>query len=599
MAKKIIFNDNIVQYPNRYSITDLGSGLYELALSPGTVTQDGTPLSAANLNAVADEVIFKLKDTSTSTTAYAASIDGLSAYYEGLTILFKPANTNTSAATLNINSISAINLKKVDDTGAKVALVANDLIKNKYYILTYDGTDLVVSNPSSDLAAIISDISNVENRLTTDEGSINSLKNEVIRFTVSTGSANTYLANLSDVTAYYSGLILNVVINVDNTGASTLNVTGLSAKAIKFAGNDLTAGTLKANTICQLIYDGTVFNLQPTAKQVNDLQNDLASHKADNMYQSAGGTSTAITLTIKGTLTNGYPITFIASANNNGAATTINGKPLYKPGTTTAPTLIVGKAYTVWYNSASTCFFIKASAEGDAVAGDVLAGKKFSNDNDTGLAGTLDLSNLTANNIKKGVNINGITGTLLGKYTIKTGLSGVGPTLCGLDADGNSYYYDNSNGSVPHFYKYDVNGTLIASKSITSYGFCYAANEYGYFMINSAQSTGYHYNWSGTLVKSLSGMSNLTKFIMANSKYYVYASGYNNYVFDANLTELHSMSGNMEMADLWFTTGDNQLYAINGSDTAAMKKCNTSTDSMATMNMPSHAYMLVCAQNII
>lgn len=41
---------------------------------------------------------------------------------------------------------------------------------------------------------------------------------------------------------------------------------------------------------------------------------------------------------------------------------------------------------------------------GDAVVGDVLAGKQFSNGEDTGLIGTIgtmDLSNLTSGNVKK------------------------------------------------------------------------------------------------------------------------------------------------------------------------------------------------------
>jgi hypothetical protein len=38
---------------------------------------------------------------------------------------------------------------------------------------------------------------------------------------------------------------------------------------------------------------------------------------------------------------------------------------------------------------------------GDAVVGDVLAGKQFSNGEDTGLIGTMDLSNLTSGNVKK------------------------------------------------------------------------------------------------------------------------------------------------------------------------------------------------------
>lgn len=78
-----------------------------------------------------------------------------------------------------------------------------------------------------------------------------------------------------------------------------------------------------------------------------------------SIFQTAGGTANAITLTLPSSLVNGCPITFIASANNNGSATTINGKPLYKPNTTTAPNLVTGKAYTVWYNSTGNCFLSK------------------------------------------------------------------------------------------------------------------------------------------------------------------------------------------------------------------------------------------------
>ncbi|WP_238915111.1 hypothetical protein [Clostridium sp. YIM B02555] len=139
-------------------------------------------------------------------------------------------------------------------------------------------------------------------------------------------------------------------------------------------------------------------DLEITNSQVQDLS-----------FKLAGGTANVITLSMQ-PLTDGYSKTFIASANNAGAATKINGKPLYKPNTTVAPNLISGKAYTIWYNKAGDCFFIKASAEGDAVAANVLAGKKFSNDNDTGLVGTLDLGNLVSGNIKSGVNINGVQG---------------------------------------------------------------------------------------------------------------------------------------------------------------------------------------------
>lgn len=121
---------------------------------------------------------------------------------------------------------------------------------------------------------------------------------------------------------------------------------------------------------------------------VNDIEDKLNKHIDDSLYQEAGGTATAITLSML-TLKNGYSKTFIATANNNGSATTINGKPLYKPGTTTAPSIKEGKAYTVWYNSVSDCFFLQASAEGNVGAEHVLAGYTFSNDDDTGLVGSM------------------------------------------------------------------------------------------------------------------------------------------------------------------------------------------------------------------
>ncbi|ABS33971.1 hypothetical protein FC823_08985 [Clostridium botulinum] len=122
---------------------------------------------------------------------------------------------------------------------------------------------------------------------------------------------------------------------------------------------------------------------------VQDNIDKLDSQLADiTTYQTAGGTATSINLNLP-TLVNGYATTFIVSSNNNKNATTINGKKLYKPNTTTTPNLTAGKAVSVWYNATKDCFFIKASAEGNAIAENVLAGKTFSNDDDTGIAGTM------------------------------------------------------------------------------------------------------------------------------------------------------------------------------------------------------------------
>lgn len=106
------------------------------------------------------------------------------------------------------------------------------------------------------------------------------------------------------------------------------------------------------------------------------------------VFQTAQGTANVIILN-NFDLIDGNSKTFIVTYNNNGAATTINGKNLYKPNTTNSPTVTAGKAVTVWYNAANDCFFIKASAEGNTIAAHVLAGDIFSNDVDTGLVGTM------------------------------------------------------------------------------------------------------------------------------------------------------------------------------------------------------------------
>lgn len=136
-----------------------------------------------------------------------------------------------------------------------------------------------------------------------------------------------------------------------------------------------------------------------------ELKKNADSAKAAQTYETATGTGTAIIIATVEFL-NGISRTFVAAAANNGAATTLNGKPLYKPGTTTSPKIVAGKAYTVWYSTTGGCFFLKASAEGTAVAANVLAGTTFSNDDDTGIPGEMvdngpavaDTINLTSNN---------------------------------------------------------------------------------------------------------------------------------------------------------------------------------------------------------
>jgi hypothetical protein len=83
-----------------------------------------------------------------------------------------------------------------------------------------------------------------------------------IPYAAATGSANTYTVTLNPAaSAYVDGMGVAFKVNVQNTGASTINVNGLGAKAIKKAnGNDVSSENLKAGSIYSLRYNATAGN---------------------------------------------------------------------------------------------------------------------------------------------------------------------------------------------------------------------------------------------------------------------------------------------------------------------------------------------------
>ncbi len=102
-----------------------------------------------------------------------------------------------------------------------------------------------------------------------------------VPYAVASGSANAYSVTLSPApTSLAAGLALAVKINVDNTGASTINVNGLGAKAIKKPnGSDVSAGNLKADSVYTLRYNGVNFILQGSDAAGNATPADVLSGK--------------------------------------------------------------------------------------------------------------------------------------------------------------------------------------------------------------------------------------------------------------------------------------------------------------------------------
>jgi phage-related tail fiber protein len=105
-------------------------------------------------------------------------------------------------------------------------------------------------------------------------------------YAVATGSANAYSVTLNPApTSYVEGMAIAVKINVDNTGAATINVNGLGAKAIKKPnGNDVSAGNLKAGSIYTLRYNGANFILQGEGGDLSDTDKSNLINSINAIY---------------------------------------------------------------------------------------------------------------------------------------------------------------------------------------------------------------------------------------------------------------------------------------------------------------------------
>ena len=206
---------------------------------------------------------------------------------------------------------------------------------------------------------------------------------------------------------------------------------------------------------------------------------------SSDSLKPATGTATNIQLNVPNMVTysNLRKITFVAALSNVGAATTINvnglgAKSLYKPNTTTAPNLTAGKAYEVWYSQTNNCFFVKASAEGTAQAQHVLAPYTISNDQDTGILGTMvDRGNVgTVNLTTEGAEYTIAQGYHSGLGKVKAAIAGLiasvikaGTTVGGIlgtfTSDANATASEIANGKTAYVNGSKITGTSTAKKS--------------------------------------------------------------------------------------------------------------------------------------
>ena len=83
----------------------------------------------------------------------------------------------------------------------------------------------------------------------------------VVTYCQAAGTNTITCAGIPVPGSYTAGMEVTILIAVTNTGATTVNINSLGAKAVQSAGSALSGGELVAGNLYNLFYDGTQFNL--------------------------------------------------------------------------------------------------------------------------------------------------------------------------------------------------------------------------------------------------------------------------------------------------------------------------------------------------
>lgn len=288
-----------------------------------------------------------LNATASGTDTYTATISpAITAYADGQRFYIKFTNANTGAATINLNTLGAIAIRKNGAT----ALAAGDIGAGQIYLIGYDGTNFQILGKfsSSTLGGSTGSIDNAILRADGTGGA--TLQSSVVTID-DTGNAILGQSGTSgiDRSITAEGSSANVSINLIAKGVGTANITSGSSsiQASNNSGNTMgvTSGTANNMLLCQSSATNTV----NVAGQVNHfssgtpaagfgtsfqflLQNDQGA-AIEAVYTDATNASEDVDLILK-TMAAGATAAERVRINNNGVIVT--GK-LYLAALNTAP----------------------------------------------------------------------------------------------------------------------------------------------------------------------------------------------------------------------------------------------------------------------
>lgn len=223
-----------------FTVDDLNAAALPVVTFAGTV--DGTILADASVTPakIIPGAISAATATGSANAYLAAPNPALPGLTAGAWVIVKANHTNTAAATIDVNGLGAKSIKKWT-AGAVADVQAGDIQNGQEMMLAYDGTQW----------QLIGDVFASK-----------------WNYALATGAANTYAITVREQLGYADIVGLPIVFktNAANTGACTLNLNGLGAKAIKKSdGTDPYSGQLANAALVAVAYDGTNFQLLASA----------------------------------------------------------------------------------------------------------------------------------------------------------------------------------------------------------------------------------------------------------------------------------------------------------------------------------------------
>lgn len=221
---------------------------------------------------------------------FATPTPNFSTIQVGTTILGKVAHNNTGPATVSVLSEDPYPIKRSDGSNVQ----EGDLVTTNVSMLVFDGTNFILQMTAPATAMS---------------------QTAYVHYAVDSGVANAMVATAAPtVTTLADGLLVLVKVLNANTGATTLNLSGLGIKTIwNTDGSNLASGTLPAGSIAILVYVGSGFQFLGTlpAYGISYLNAQNGYERMSNGRIMAWGKYTG-SVAYQASVSLSWPITFAA-----------------------------------------------------------------------------------------------------------------------------------------------------------------------------------------------------------------------------------------------------------------------------------------------